>query len=238
MAQVDELQFVHLGTSDIGRLVSLGFDRLRSLRLRDLRASDLAFLGAFPHLDSLSIWQSAKVTSLSGIQALQGLRELGLSELGPLPSLVPLSALEDLQELYLSGGVWKDQKLSGDFSPLATLENLRRLTITNVRGPVDLTPLSRYQHLERLSLATALFPTGEVARLAAAYPFWHQQRPWLHPLPISRGVYGCSRCGGEQTLLLLQRTRGIWCERCDADKLSRILEKFEQLIQQCGSSAP
>jgi len=238
LAQVDELQFVHLGTSDISRLVSLGFDHLRSLTLRDLRASDLALVGAFPHLVSLSIWQSAKVTSLSGIQALPGLRRLSLSELGPLPSLVPLSALQGLQELHLTGGVWKDQKLSGDFTPLASLENLRRLTITNVRGPLDLTPISRYQHLQQLFLATALFPVREVARIAAAYSFWHQQRPWLHSLPRSGGVEGCSRCGGGQTLLLLQRTRGIWCEQCDADKLGRILAKFEQLIQQCGSSAP
>ena len=145
--QVDNVQFVHLGASDMPRLVSLGLDHIRSLNLRHLRTSDLTILRSFPQLDSLSVWQSPAVTSISGIQTMPGLRSLSLSELGPLSSLEPLSTLQRLEDLALTGGVWKGQRLSGDFSPLAALENLLRLTITNVRGPLDLTPLLHYTHL-------------------------------------------------------------------------------------------
>lgn len=221
IADVSDLNLVNLAPDDVPGLVSLGFARLRSLSLRHLRTSDLKLCKAFPRLECLEIWQSETVISIEGISALQQIRWLCLSELGLLPSLEPLSALNSIEELFLSGGIWKDQRLLGDFSPLAALQNLRLLSITNVRGPTDLTPLLGFSQLEELGFATALFPVHEVARLAARYPFWARKRPWLRPLNY---LEGCSGCGGERKILLLQRKKRIWCERCETERLGRILE--------------
>jgi len=180
----DEMRFVNLEVAELPGLVSMGFGRLRSLSLRGLNAKDLTNLEGFPHLENLEVWQSGEVTSLA-----------------------PLSALDRLRELFLSGGVWKRQKLSGDFRPLAELRNLQRLTITNIRGPEDFTPLLTFRRLEHLFVATALFPIPEIARLAARYPFRHRQRPWLQP--VNAGSDGCAQCGGARKLLLLPHTSEI-----------------------------
>ena len=226
---LEDLHIVNLDAEQTARLLALGFDRLTSLSLRSLRASDLGVLRSFPKLKHLEVWQSANVTSLEGIQHLSGLRWLSLSELGTLPSLEPLAQLSGLTELYLTGGVWKDQKLMGDFAPLAELVNLRRLTITNVRGPVNLAPLLEFEKLEHLFLATALFRVREVARIAARYEFFRRERPWLHPFDDRDG---CPTCRSRRVPLLLQRTKRIFCERCDAGRLNRTLEDFEKVIRE------
>lgn len=225
----DGLHLVNLNAADVPRLASMGFSKLRSLILRDLHTRNLGFLERFSDLENLQVWQSKDVTSLDGIQTLRKLDWLSLSELGPLSSLRPLSTLDGLKELFLSGGVWKDQKILGDFLPLAELRSLRQLSITNVRGPVDFTPLLDFDRLESLNVATAKFPVSEMARLAAKYPFWHQQRPWLQPLQDD--PTGCSRCGKARTILLLQRKKAIWCEHCESVRLGRLLSEFENLIR-------
>lgn len=228
-----EIEFVNLTSADVPRLVELGFGDLQSLSLRHLRTDDLAPLKGFPRLTILEVWQSEHVHSLAGLEALKELRWLALHELGPLPSLVPISDLAStLEELLLMGGMWKDQKLSGDFKPLAALKGLRRLTLLNVRGPVDLSPITNLPKLEYLSLATALFPIDQVARVAAAYPFWREQRPWLKRLRMpEQDSDGCSRCGAARSFLHLQRRKRIWCEQCDGARMEKLLADFDRTIE-------
>jgi hypothetical protein len=226
---LDNVQFVHLGFAEVPGLVSLGFDRIRSLSLRHLRARDLGMLAHFPQLENFEVFQSETVISIDGIQALQRVRWLAFQELGPLASLEPLTRMHSIEEFFLLGGMWKNQKLLGDFAPLASLTNLRRLAITSVRGPTDLSPLLAFEHLQHLWFPTALFPVPEVARLAARYPFWSEQRPWLQRL--EQDPDGCSRCGRPRIFLLLQRKKRVWCEHCDHDRLGRVLDAFESLIQ-------
>jgi hypothetical protein len=235
LSGVDDIHLVNLMAADAPRLASLGFGKLRSLSLRHLRAGDLRTLEEFPLLENVEVWQSEKVISIDGIERLDRLRWLSLSDLGPLQSLQALSGLRGLQELFLTGGVWKDQKLLGDFAPLAALTNLKRLTITNVRGPTDLTPLLGFHFLEHLWLATNLFPLSEIARLAARYEFWATQRPWLTRMTYD--TEGCPQCGASRSLLLLQRKKKVWCERCDINRLTRVLTEFESLIDHCRSDA-
>ena len=220
----------HLAAKDLKTLGPIGGQRLRSLGLRELRSSDLSILNHFPLLENLMIWQSAAVQSLTGIEQSQQLRRLCLSEVGPLSSLRPLSALGALEDLLLTGGVWNDQRLSGDFSPLASLRNLKRLTIAGLRGPTDVTPLLGFDKLEYLWFPTARYPRQQVARLAARYPFWASPRPWV----VSVGnPEGCEACGSDRVLLLLQRSKRIWCEHCDAVRLERTLAEFDTLIDRC-----
>lgn len=223
----DEIALVHLRLAHVPVLLGRGFGNLRALSLRDLRSPDLHFLRSFPKLEVLEVWQSRDVRSLEGIEALTRLRWLCVADVGPLDSLAPLAALSDLEELVLKGGIWKDQKLLAGFEPVASLRNLRKLTIANVPGLGDLSPLLDLPKLEHLQLATARFPVHEVARLAARYSFFREQRSWVQPFDAD----GCERCGGPRTILLLQRERKLWCNQCDAPQLARRLEKFEELVE-------
>jgi DNA-directed RNA polymerase subunit RPC12/RpoP len=232
LSGVDGLRLVNVGADDVPALMALGFDRLRSVSFRHLRTRDLTALKPFSRVELMQVWQSDDVTSLDGIQGLQMVRCLSLSELGPLPSLEPLSELHGLQELLLTGGFWKDQKLAGDFAPLAALTNLRRLAITNIRGPVDLSPLLGFRRLEELSVATALFPVDQIARLAARYRSWAEQRPLMRRFEHAGP---CSQCGDERVLLLLQRKKRVWCQRCEAGRLAKVVGQFDRLIQQYQS---
>jgi ribosomal protein S27AE len=138
-----------------------------------------------------------------------------------------------LETLLLTGGVWKDQKLTGNFRPLASLERLRHLTVTNVRGPVDLSPLLGFEHLESLHVATDFFPVTEIARLGARYEFWRNAKPWLRRFQDSDG---CSRCGASRVLIFLPRKKRLYCETCDAVQLRRRLDRFDALIRAAGEN--
>jgi len=211
------------------RLLALGLGQLRSLCLRDIDASDLGMLSSFPDLEELQVWQSRKITRLDGIETATGLRWLCLSELGTLESLDPLRALRKLERLLVTGGVWKDQLLNCEFAPIGSLKSLTALCITNVRGPVDLSPLLELDQLTDLALAPAFFPVQEIAKLAARFPFWREQRPWIRALNDDFGA--CSSCGSSKTAVLLQRKKHIYCSKCDAAILKRTLDSFDHEIE-------
>lgn len=160
LSTTHQIQFVNLTPAHVPSLSEAGFSDLRALSLRHFRSDDLKVLKAFPRLEILEVWQSEQVRSLDGLEALRELRWLALNELGPLPSLSPVAQIAScLEELTLTGGVWKDQILAQDFEPIAALKGLRKLTLLNVRGPSRLTPILGLPQLRELSLATALFPS-------------------------------------------------------------------------------
>lgn len=223
------LQFRNLKLDQLQRICEIGLPNLRALSLRFLRAPDLQLLRWFPLMKQLEVWQSNKVTSLSGLEHLPDLNWLCLSELGPLPTLEPLRNCTKLESFALTGGFSKLQKLEGSHEPIATLRRLRHLMLYALRGPSDLGPLLDFPELECLHLPPAPYPLEEVARVAARYPFYAAARPWLVPLEYDRD--GCSRCGRKRTFLFLKRKRVNWCEDCDAAKLQRILNEFEALIE-------
>ncbi len=206
---------VNLSASDARQLHRIPVPNLRRLSLQHFKGLDLTFVQAFKELEFFEVCQSEQTISLDGIQALRRLRWLSISEVGPLLSLEPLAALEEIEDLFLTSGMWKTQRVLGDLKPLASLKNLRRLALTGA-GPEDLSALLGFTRLEQLWVATALLPMREVARLAAAYPFWGKLRPWLRP-PEGSGRQ-CSRCGGREALLLLRRTKRRWCESCDGGR--------------------
>ncbi|MBN8731572.1 MAG: hypothetical protein J0L64_13590 [Acidobacteria bacterium] len=223
------IQFRNLKLDQVQRLCEIGFPNLRSLNLRFLRAPDLQVLRWFPSVRQLEVWQSNKVTSLSGLEHLPHLNWLLLSELGPLPTLEPIRICAKLESFALTGGIWKPQKLEESFAPIATLRRLRHLMLWGLRGPSDLGPLLDFPALEYLHLPPAPFPLEEVARVAARYPFYAAARPWL--VEFEQDMEGCSRCGSKRTLLFLMRKRRFWCKHCDAAKLQRILNEFEALVE-------
>ncbi|MBL8218724.1 MAG: hypothetical protein JNL62_05825 [Bryobacterales bacterium] len=203
------------------------WEDLRGVSLRHLQEGDLAWLERCPRLEILEVWQSQRVRSLSGLERLQHLRCLALWELGPLPTLAPVAGLAgSLEELILSGGIWKAQELLGDLGPIAQLRNLQKLILC-VRGPEDLGPILDLPRLSELSLPTAAYSLEEVAKVAASYEFWRKERPWIQRL---EDPDGCPKCGRPRSGLYLRRKKRIWCEVCDAVKLAKVLGDFERLI--------
>lgn len=231
LAESEVVQLLHLSPARARDLTAAGLPRLRSLSLRHLQSTDLALLHDFPQLTHLQVWQSAKVTSLDGLQSQRGLRWLGLSELGLLQTLEPVASLQALTELHLNGGMWRDQQLAGDYAPLASLRSLRRLSISSVRGPRDLSPILDLPDLEDLFLSTDSFPLEEIARVAARYEFWRREHPWLREAGAS---CDCPACGSTRVLLFLRRTKRLRCPKCDGAQLERDLRRFENLIDDCA----
>ncbi len=221
------IEFRNLKPEHAKRLAQIGFANLRALSLRHLRAQDLHVLRLFPQIENVRIWQSNPVTSLEGLQSLPNLRICELTELGTLPSLEPVASHTGLTSLCLSSGIWKSQQVIGDLSPIGILSELRQLILV-VRGPADFTPLHRLAKLEWLHFSPALAPVSEVAKLAARFPFWATNKPWLHH--FNGDAEGCARCGSKRTFLYLQRKKRVWCSQCDAQRLNKILDEFESLI--------
>jgi hypothetical protein len=235
----EAIQISHLKREHFGRVADIRWRGLRFLSLRHLHSDSLDVLRAFTGLERLEVWQSEQVTSLTGIEVVPGLRSISLSELGTIQSLAPVAKLEHISELLLMGGVWKDQQLACDFTPLAALSALERLTLTNVRGATDLSPLLSFRQLEHLHLATDRFPVDEIARVAATYDFWRRNRPWVVKPEDSATL--CDRCGSRLTFLFLQRKKRTWCETCDRERFGKVLGWFEALIDKyrgLGDSQP
>lgn len=221
-----ELQIVHLKPNDLASLSPHGLPNLRMLSLRNFQGSDLKILKAFPQLKVFELWQSPKTTSLIGLEQVSSLSWLNIAEMGEIESLEPIASLAELTALLLTGCVWKSQWIRGDLTPLAHLQNLQRLSLS-VEGQTDLTPLLNFPKLNHLWLNTASVPVSEVVKLAARYPFWHKQLPWIRR--VDSGM-DCPRCASPRILLMLRKTKRIWCESCESKRLSRVLSSLEDQI--------
>ncbi len=226
--EADAFQFARLRSEDAPRLAALGFDQLRGMSLRELESADLRWLEHFPGLRYLEIWQSPKVRSLAGLETARGLRWLNLWDLGRVEDLGPLGELTELEVLHWSGGVWKAAVAAERLAPLAKLD-LRGLVVGNVAGIRDVGALLGYRRLEVLWAPTAMLPVGEVARLAAAYPWWAKEEPWVDRNRESNPA--CRQCGGGQVMLLLAKKKRYWCERCEGEKLAAALEEFRRRVR-------
>ena len=205
---------------------------LTALCLRHADADDLAFLSGFDTLETLTIWQSPKLKRLDGIEALSRLRTLILSDLGAVESLAPLAAFSGLRSLALTGGIWKTQGLP-PLAPLAALTQLEQLNMDAAKvSDGDLSPLCELPRLTELRFGPRAFDPEEVARVAAAYPWWRRQLLDLEDFDKFAGTPGCKVCGTHRRILFLRRKKLLWCPSCEGAKLDAILADFERLVEE------
>ncbi|QGN59040.1 hypothetical protein [Nostocoides sp. HKS02] len=85
---------------------------------------------ASPVLTRLDLASCRRLTSLSDLSGLVGLRELDVSEAGSLESLRPIAGLTYLERLYLYGSTTIDD---GDLTPLLTMARMQDLRLMNRR---------------------------------------------------------------------------------------------------------
>ena len=176
------LQVYRLPRRHVPVLAGCRLPRLTALSVRHADTGDLQFLAGFATLENLMVWQCPKLTRFDGLERLTRLRALALNDLGAIESLAPLAALTQLEALGLTGGVWTTQGLPS-LQPLRALTKLERLNLVAAKViDGDLGPLCDLKHLSQLELSPRNFEPAELARVAAAHPFW---RRWLLDLATS-----------------------------------------------------
>ena len=205
---------------------------LTALSVRHADTGDLQFVAGFAALNALVVWQCPKLTRLDGLERLTRLTVLGLNDLGAIESLAPLAALGELRVLGLTGGIWTTQGLPS----LATLRELPKLERVNLMSAKivdgDLGPLCDLRHLGQLDLSPRNFEPAELARVAAAHPFWRRQLLTLPDFDTWERAPGCKKCQGRRKVLFLRRKKLLWCPRCEGAKLAALLADFERLVEE------
>jgi hypothetical protein len=227
-----ELRIYRVPRRNLPMLARCRLPRLTVLSIRHVDADDFGFLSGFVTLDTLTVWQSPKVKRLDGIERLTRLTTLGLTELGAIESLAPLAALTELQSLGLSGGMSTTQMLPS-LAPLRALTGLEKLSLMAAKvSDGDLGPLCDLSGLTHLDLPPRNFEPAQIARVAAAHPFWRQQLLTLPDFDQWAGTAGCKKCGTGRKVLFLRRKKLLWCPRCEGAKLAALVADFERLVEE------
>jgi hypothetical protein len=226
------LRIYRLPRRNVPVLARCRLPRLTTLSVRHADAEDFEFLSGFVTLDTLTVWQSPKLKRLDGIERLTRLTIIGLTELGAIESLAPLAALTGLRSLGLSGGMNTTQMLPS-LAPLRTLTGLERLNLTAAKvSDGDLDPLCDLSGLTHLELPPRGFEPAEIARVAAAHPFWRRQLLQLQDFDQWAGTGGCKKCGTHRQVLFLRRKKLLWCPKCEGAKLAALVADFERLVEE------
>ncbi|WP_299480811.1 hypothetical protein [uncultured Roseibium sp.] len=213
--------------ADMKRLTGLDVLPLATLSLRWLSAPNLEAVPLPATLTELRIWHSSKLKGLKGIEAAPDLETLELRETGLLEDAADLKSLPKLRSLSIVGGPPSLQKIASlDF--LNGLP-LTELTLTAIDGAkLDLTPITQLPNLEQLYLHGPNFQPSELAKVAAAYPWFFDQLMDLPDYPID-GM-PCKKCRKRQKELFLKGKKGLWCPECDSKGLTKILDDFSELV--------
>lgn len=229
---LESLRIYRLPRRNVPVLAGCLLPRLTLLSVRHADAGDLGFLSAFVTLETLTVWQSPKVTRLDGIERLTRLTTLAISDIGAIESLAPLAALTGLRSLALAGGVWNTQGLPS-LAPLRALAALEQLNLVAAKAiDGDLGPLCDLPRLTQLLLSPRNFEPAELARVAAAHPFWLRWLLDLSDFDKFAGSSGCKKCGTHRKVLFLRRKKLLWCPSCEGAKLAALLADFERLVEE------
>ncbi|MET1411154.1 hypothetical protein ABVF61_02745 [Roseibium sp. HPY-6] len=213
--------------ADMKRLNGLDGLPLATLSLRWLSAPDLEAVPLPATLTELRIWHSSKLKSLKGIETASDLETLEVREIGLLEDAAALKLLPKLRSLSIIGGPPSLQKIASldflDGLPIA------ELTLTAIDGAkLDLTPVTRLPNLERLYLHGPNFQPAELAKVAAAYPWFFDQ---LMDLPdYSIDGMPCKKCRKRRKELFLKGKKGLWCPQCESKGLTKVLADFSELV--------
>jgi hypothetical protein len=226
------LRIYRLPRRHVPVLAECRWPALTTLSVRHADAGDLGFLAGFATLETLTVWQCPKLKRLDGIERLTRLTALYFNDLGAIESLEPLAALTELRILALTGGIEKTQALP-TLAPLKALGKLERLHLTSAKvAGGDLGPLAELPRLTQLELSPRNFEPDELARLAAAHPFFLRALLALPDFDTWDGAPGCKTCKGRRKVLFLRRKKLLWCPRCEGKKLAALVEGFERLVEE------
>jgi hypothetical protein len=175
------------------------------------KVEDISPLFAMHWLESLTVFDFPRIRRLYGIEALEGLRALQLS--GNRGSGDPPLKLESVQ-------------------PIASLRNLEKLEITNIRlENRDISFIaSAFPGLRSLRLSGKEFERAQLAYLAK------RLNPQLDEPQVGSWEMKASPCKCGQNLhVFMGRRMGALCPVCDEKKFNRLLEEFENPAEEPSS---
>ena len=232
LPKLESLEIYKIRGRDLPKVEGIQELPLKHLSLRFWDAPDLAAFRPPPGLQSLTVWQSRKLVSLEGVQRAAALEELALNDNGRLQSLAPIRCLPKLTALYLTGGIWSKQETDG-LEALDGLETLRRLQLRGIDGrTVDLATLARLPNLEWLDLWGRDFPMAEVAKVAAAHPWFLEQLLDLEDYGLRDSMGLCAGCGTMKKIMFLKGRKFLWCPDCEKSGIDRLLKAFLAAVEQ------
>lgn len=223
-----ELAIFTIRKADLAKLKGLDLLPLKTLGLRWMSAPDLTEVPFPKTLKELSVWHCSKLRSLNGLQEAENLEHLGLEDNGPLENLDAIGGLKNLTSLTIIGGFNALQKISS----LKALEGLkiRRLILRAVAGSdLDLSPVAGLGHLEALDIHGPNFEPRELAKVAAAHPWFLEQLLDLEDYTL--GGMNCAKCGGRQKQMFLKRKKFLRCPICDEAIMHRTIDEFVKLVE-------
>jgi len=167
------------------------------------KVEDISPLFAMPWLESLTVYDLPRISRLDGIEALEGLKELQLS--GNRGSGDPPLKL-------------------GSVRPIASLRNLEKLEIVNLRlEDRDISFIaSAFPKLRSLRLSGKEFERAQFAYLAKRLNAQLDE-----PIEGSWVMdYAFCKCGSKYHLFMGRRM-GMLCPVCDEKKFRKLVEEFE-----------
>jgi hypothetical protein len=144
----------------------------RSLERVDLLGTTIANLrdlSSLGHLRILKISVNSRLISLEGIEALSDLRLLSAWHVPKLRSIDAVAGLRELRVLFLAGSTYAAVQIPS-LDPISRLQQLTSLTLSNVRvRDRRLIPLAQLTQLRKLDLPLR-FPPEEFEMLEEALP--------------------------------------------------------------------
>ncbi|HEX7813990.1 hypothetical protein [Dyella sp.] len=155
---------------------------LESLYMTRVTATDLSALRDMPKLQSLSVIDATKLTTLDWLPRTPTLRALALENLKRIESVDALSSLPQLRAVAIEGSMWTPMRIAS-LQPLAALHALEYVFLTNLRvADKSLEPLHGLKQLKALHCAD-FYNAAQFRKLALAQP--RLRCDWFNKYPAA-----------------------------------------------------
>ncbi len=222
------LQLYTVRKAEFKRLDGLDQLPLESLELRWYSGPDLTHVPLPKTLKHFHVWHCGKLRSLDGLEAAPQLEELIYDDNCRLDNTDALSSLTQLKRLQLSGSRGSSNHKISSIEAISNLP-IEALAMFAIDGKeLDLTPITRLKKLKTLDLNGLDFAPTELAKVAAAFPWFFEQLLDLEDMDISG--FACKKCNGTQKKLFLQRKKWLWCPSCNQAGIDKALDEFRELV--------
>ena len=176
---------------------------------------------------SLAMEWANKVESLSPVFRMVWLKRLFVSDFPSLRSIEGIDSLQELHYLYLSGnrGSLHPALRLASLKPIARLAKLETLSVFNVKlEDDDVTPIASLSNLRDLTISSR-FERKQLAFLA------NRLNPQLaQPITAYSEVnLVCKECGGP-LYVFVGRRMPILCKTCKMEKFEKLSLQFDTLV--------
>lgn len=194
--------------------------KVSALSLYDVRATSLSPLEKMETLTKLSVVWARKLENLAFLSGCKQLETLILSDLGKINCITPVSGLNLLTHLEVSGGIESVAKFE-TLKPISFCKNLSTLCLSNIRVADDeLQFVIDLPNLRELDVSNQ-WPTEQYALLSKKLNgvVCSHLKPWIK---LERSI-------GEKDIMVVGRGKPFLNSADDSARLRGYEEKFWSL---------